>query len=87
MLGIFLFTTLFCFARLNASIEAGGGFARFSDLNAFWIAQQAADPLILHKVLAWACAWGFGVAMIGCGWMSILGLRWSYHALLRTMKA
>lgn len=83
----FIASTLFFLSQMKASIVAGGGVARISDLGMGWIAQQAADPHIVHKVVAWVFAWGFGSAMLGCAWMSVLGLRWSYHALLRAIRA
>jgi hypothetical protein len=31
-------------------------------------------------------AWLYTVATLGCGWMTILGLRWGYHFVLRMLN-
>lgn len=84
---IFIVATLVFHDRMHVFIAAGGGFAKPSDLGLAWVARQAQDPALLSHVISWSAAWGCGIAALGCAWMSILGLRWTYHALLRWIDA
>jgi len=83
----FITATLLFYDRTIAFIAAGGGFVRVADLGIGWIAQQASRPDITYKAVHWIGAWLCGIATLGCAWMSVLGLRWSYHAFLRLIKA
>lgn len=42
----------------------------------------AQDPGLVNRLIALAKCWGFGVALLGSSWMTVLGLRWTYHAIL-----
>jgi hypothetical protein len=46
----------------------------------------ASDPATLDKVVAAGSFWAYAVVALGCGWMTILGLRWCYHFILSIIQ-
>lgn len=79
-----------------ASIEAAGGLASASMLRAAaadpavalgWISGFLSDPALSSRLLSYVLAWFSLVGAAGCGWMALLGARWTYHAALRALMA
>lgn len=62
--------------------EAGG----IPRLDMGVISGIVADPSSGWRYLHLVFAWGYGVASVGCAWMTVLGLRWNYHLLIRVLN-
>jgi hypothetical protein len=46
----------------------------------------ATAPAAADKLLAMGSLWVYAIFAIGCGWMTILGLRWCYHLALALVQ-
>lgn len=55
-------------------------------LTAHDLAAWVADPAALTKVISAGSVWVYGIIAAGCAWMTILGLRWSYHMLIAIIQ-
>jgi hypothetical protein len=42
----------------------------------------ATSPGATDKLIAMGSVWVYAILALGCGWMTILGLRWCYHLVL-----
>lgn len=47
-----------------------------------WLMSLSSNPPTISSAKALAMVWVCGLGLAGCAWMSILGLRWAYHAAL-----
>jgi hypothetical protein len=63
--------------------EVGGGMPEFSQAA---LSAILAEPASAVRYAHIAAAWGLAVASAGCAWMLILGVRWHYHLILRTLN-
>lgn len=80
----FVFATLY-FKDMGISyFAAAGGMPILSRESIITLAQ---DPEISRRMAYWAGAWFCAVAAMGSGLMAVLGLRWSFHAALRTLNS
>jgi hypothetical protein len=62
---------------------AGGGWPVFSKDT---VSSIVADPTAAMQYWHLLAAWCLLVASVGCAWMLVLGIRWSYHLVLRTLN-
>ena len=46
----------------------------------------ATDPGAVDKLIAAGSLWVYGILAVGCGWMTLLGLRWCYHLALSLVQ-
>lgn len=46
----------------------------------------ATSPGSVDKVIAMGSLWVYAILAVGCGWMTILGLRWCYHLALAIVQ-
>lgn len=46
----------------------------------------ATSPGVVDKLIAMGSLWVYAILAIGCGWMTILGMRWCYHLLLAIVQ-
>jgi hypothetical protein len=77
--GVFIYTCLWAKAGLIENLAIIGPLPALNMQSAMTLAH---DPLLVAKLVAGAKAWGFGIVAVGTGWMSLLGLRWTFHACL-----
>jgi len=43
-------------------------------------------PDMKQRLVHWTLAWFYGIGTAGLGWMTLLGIRWTYHAVLRLLS-
>jgi hypothetical protein len=46
----------------------------------------ATDPTAVGKLVAMGSLWIYAIMAVGCGWMTVLGLRWCYHLVLSVIQ-
>lgn len=46
----------------------------------------ATEPGALDKLIAVGSMWAYAILALGCGWMTVLGLRWCYHLVLSIIQ-
>ena len=46
----------------------------------------ATSPGATDKLIATGSLWVYAILAIGCGWMTLLGLRWCYHLVLSIVQ-
>ena len=85
LLGAFLYAALSLYGYGTEKLEEAGGTGHLlaalsgpSEAAAFALSPGAAG-----RIASYAAAWLSLVAAAGCGWMSLLGMRWFFHAALR----
>lgn len=62
--------------------EAAGGMPAVTSESITALAQ---DPEIGRRAAYWAAAWFCAVGACGSAFMAVLGVRWAFHASLRTV--
>jgi hypothetical protein len=80
--GLLLALTYALFWLKGQVITAYGEIGPLPQLTATGVATWMQDPALASRSLAVAKLWGCSVAMVGTGWMTLLGFRWAYHAVL-----
>jgi hypothetical protein len=78
-LGIFIYACLWAKAGVIENLEIIGPLPA---LNTQSLMTAVHDPILMVRLLAATKAWCFGVLAVGTAWMSLLGLRWTFHASL-----
>lgn len=84
LLAVFAMATVKLYGLAGHYLAAAGGWPHPS---LAYLEQVVLAPDARERILAWLAAWFCLVAAAGCAWMTILGLRWAYHALLRVISA
>lgn len=82
MMAGFAWATVRLWGLASSSFRAAGGVPPLSigEMQAL-----AVDPALPSMAASYAIAWFALVGAAGCAYMTALGLRWGYHALLRTI--
>ena len=81
MVGGFAFATALLWNKASTSFQAAGGIQPLSMSHAQAL---ASDPALPSIAAGYAVAWIALVGAAGCAFMTALGARWGYHAVLRT---
>jgi len=79
----FAFLTYKLFGLASHHLAAGGPFPVPS---ADGIKAFAQLPDVKQRLMHWTLAWFYGIGTAGLGWMTLLGIRWTYHAVLRLLS-
>lgn len=69
--------------RLKAMFdESFAGIGTLPTLTAQGLVDYARDPHTPGHLLSVVKCWVYGIALLGSGWMTVLGGRWTYHGIL-----
>lgn len=79
----FAYLTIKLFGLASYHVSAGGS---LPSLTADGLKEFASQPDVKQRILHWVLAWFYGIGTVGLGWMTLLGIRWAYHALLRFLS-
>ncbi|NTF17559.1 hypothetical protein G6L37_04050 [Agrobacterium rubi] len=80
LVGGFAWATARLWSLAEASFSKAGG---VPPISAGHIHALASDPALSSIASSYVIAWFSVVGAVGCAFMTALGIRWGYHALLR----